>query len=116
MIRTLRLACAVSVFLAGLLQAQITGDLSGTVTDSSGAVVPNAKVTLTSKETGATRAMNADGEGRFSFNLLPIGLYEVRAEAPAFRTAVAPATIRSGEETSVRFTLEVGQVTETVVV
>jgi hypothetical protein len=116
MIRTLRLACLLAVFLAGIAIGQITGDLSGTVTDTSGAVVPNAKVTLTSKETGATRTMAADEEGRFAFNLLQIGSYEVRAEAPAFRAAVAPATVRSGEETSVRFSLEIGQVTETIVV
>jgi outer membrane receptor protein involved in Fe transport len=112
----LRLVSFIAVFFALNAIAQITGDLSGTVTDSSGAVVPNARVTLTSKETGAARTMNADAEGRFAFNLLQIGSYEVRAEAPAFRAAVTPATIRSGEEASVRFTLEVGQVTETVVV
>ena len=94
--------------------AQITGDISGTVSDPSGAVVPNAKITLTSRETGAIRAMDADGEGRFGFNLLKIGLYEVKAEAPSFRAALTQATVRSGEIASVRFTLELGQVTEVV--
>lgn len=95
---------------------QITGDITGTVIDPSGAAVPNAKITLTSNETGAVRAVEADEEGRFRFSLLSIGAYQVKAEAPAFRVSVAEAMVRSGEITTVRFSLEVGQVTESVVV
>jgi outer membrane receptor protein involved in Fe transport len=106
------------VFLAflfgGLATAQITGDIKGTVLDATGAAVPNTKVTLTSAETGEQRTVTADGEGRFAFNLLKIGEYELRAEANGFRAAGTRAEVRSGEIAAVQFHLEVGSVTETL--
>src|SRR5712692_878570 len=98
------------------LSAQITADVKGVVTDQAGAAVPNAKVTVTSKETGESRVVPADGEGRFGANQLKIGLYSVQAEAPGFRVAVAEALLRSGETSAVNFKLEVGQVSESVTV
>jgi outer membrane receptor protein involved in Fe transport len=94
--------------------AQITGELRGTVLDPSGAAVPSAKVTLRSLETGETRTQTADDNGRFGFNLLRIGAYEVRAEKEGFRTTVGRGEVLTGEIASVRLSLEVGQVTETV--
>src|SRR6266567_5781841 len=98
------------------LSAQITADVKGVVTDQAGAAVPNAKVTVTSKETGESRVVPADGEGRFGANQLKIGLYSVQAEAAGFRVAVAEALLRSGETASVNFKLEVGQLSESVTV
>src|SRR5438552_4573857 len=85
--------------------AQITADVKGIVTDQAGASVPKAKVTVTSKETGESRVVPADVEGRFAANQLKIGLYSVQAEAPGFRIAVTEALLRSGETTSVNFRL-----------
>ena len=79
----------------GCLLAQITADIKGVVTDQAGASVPNAKVTVTSKETGESRVVPADGEGRFGANQLKIGLYSVQAEAPGFRVAVAGDTLHA---------------------
>src|SRR5438552_26922 len=79
----------------GCLSAQITADVKGVVTDQAGASVPNAKVTVTSKETGESRVVPADAEGRFGANQLKIGVYSVQAEAPGFRAAVAEALLRS---------------------
>src|SRR5437879_5186250 len=98
------------------LSAQITADVKGTVTDQAGASVPNAKITVTSKETGESRVVPADVEGRFAANQLKIGLYSVQAEAKGFRTAVTEALLRSGETSAVNFKLEVGQVSESVTV
>src|SRR5947208_13678301 len=98
------------------LSAQITADVKGVVTDPNGSSVPNAKITVTSKETGESRVVPADVEGRFAANQLKIGLYSVQAEAPGFRTAVTEALLRSGETSAVNFKLEVGQVTESVTV
>ena len=100
----------------GCLSAQITADVKGVVTDQNGASVPNAKITVTSKETGERRVPPVDVEGRFAANQLKIGLYSVRAEAPGFRTMETEATLRSGETSAVNFKLEVGQVTESVTV
>lgn len=96
--------------------AQITGELRGTVEDSSGGFVAQAKVTLKNLETSVTREQNTNASGQFGFALLQIGSYEVKAEAPGFRVALTRAEVRTGEVASVNFKLEVGQVTETVTV
>src|ERR1700716_3069712 len=101
---------------SGCLWAQITTDVTGVVTDPAGSSIPSAKVTVTSKETGESRVVRADSEGRFAANQLKIGRYSVQAEAFGFRTAVTEALLRSGETSSVNFKLEVGQVTESVMV
>lgn len=102
--------------LPAVLAAQITGELRGTVNDPSGAAVPGAKVLLTSTETGETRDLTTDAEGRFAFPLLKIGDYSIAVEATGFRRTVGDASVRSAEITSVSMRLEVGQVNEQVVV
>ncbi|MBS1830737.1 MAG: TonB-dependent receptor [Acidobacteria bacterium] len=86
------------------------------VSDPTGAAIPNAKVTLRNLETGVTREQMAASEGAFSFNLLQIGKYELKAEANGFRTSMAPAEVKAGEIANAVLKLEVGQVTETVTV
>lgn len=103
-------ACATVSF------AQITGDLRGVVLDGQGGAVSQSKVTLKSLETGESRTAAVNPEGAFNFALLRIGEYEVRVEAPGFRASTARAEVKAGEIGSVRFVLEVGQVTETVTV
>ncbi len=98
------------------LLAQITADVKGVVTDPAGASIDKAKITIRSKETGETRVLTGDAEGRFAANQLKIGLYSVQAEAAGFRTEVTDAILRSGETTVVNFRLEIGQVTESVTV
>ena len=83
------------------------------VLDATGAIVPRATVTLKSTETGEIRTVETT-DGNFNFSLLKIGKYEIRAEAAGFRVSSAVAEIKTGEIASVRFALEVGQVTETV--
>jgi len=95
------------------LHGQITGDLRGVVLDASGAVVPKANITLKSMETGEVRTV-VTTDGNFNFALLKIGSYEVRAETAGFRVASTSAEVKAGEIASVRFVLEIGQVTETV--
>lgn len=105
------------IFLAWLspsLFSQITGDLRGVVVDSSGGAVGQAKVSLKSLETGESRQVNVDTDGRFNFSLLRIGNYELRAEAPGFRSTTTNAEVKTGEIVTARLALEVGAVTETV--
>jgi carboxypeptidase family protein len=103
-----------TIVFAAMMTAQITGDLKGTVLDSSNAAVPNAKMTLVSVETGETRHTSADAEGRFAFGLLKIGSYDIKTEVQGFRPANTRVNVRAGEISSLRFVLEVGQVTETL--
>src|SRR5690348_15545216 len=88
---------ALFVLFAGGLSAQITGDVKGVVTDPSGATVARAKLTLTSTETGQSRMQSSDGAGRFTFDQLRVGDYELKVELSGFRTAASVARVRSGE-------------------
>ena len=62
--------------------AQVTtGIVAGTVTDQTGAVVPDAPVTITNTATGATRTMNTNSSGGYRFEALPQGTYQVRCKS-----------------------------------
>jgi hypothetical protein len=66
----------------------VNATLVGTVTDSSGAAVPNAKVTATEVNTGISRTGNTNESGNYSFPTLEPGTYRVSVEQTGFRTAV----------------------------
>src|SRR5438067_809011 len=80
----------------GLYAQSSTGTIVGTVTDSSGAVVPAAAITITNKATSISRSLAADGAGAFSAPALAAGEYEVKAEKEGFKTAQREATVQAG--------------------
>ena len=98
------------------LYAQATSQsVQGLVADSSGAVIPGSVVTLTSRDTGVTRTQDANETGYYSFTLVPVGNYDVRCETAGFKTEVASnVRVETGAQMRVNFTMEVGDVTETV--
>jgi hypothetical protein len=102
------LLCSLGVPLHMLAQGGATGAISGTVLDSSGAVIPNAKVDLVSAGTGAvvrTEATNASG--LFYFTLLPVDMYTVQIEAPGFgRTTLRDVGVRVTETTRLTVALK----------
>jgi hypothetical protein len=99
------------------LSAQVPASIVGTVTDSTGAVVPGATLTVVNVETGFTRTVVTDDRGWYRVANLPLGDYEIRAEVPGFRTAVRRGVQLSvGIEVTVDLTLELGEVAEDVVV
>ena len=107
---------AVAVLSAlGTVCGQTLGDISGIVTDTSGAVIAGANVTLTSAGTGSTREVKTNEVGAYTFPALTPGLYTLRVAAPGFR-----ASVRSGVQLEVQqslrldFELSVGEVTETI--
>ena len=115
--QTLKLCISVFVFSA-LAFAQITtGTISGTVTDSTGAVVPGVNVTLKSVEKGITRTVRTDEGGRYRAPELALGSYEISAEASGFETVVRSGiTLTVGREAVVDFTLQVGTITDKITV
>src|SRR5256885_1824556 len=85
--------------LAGVAQAQtITGSITGTVVDSSGAIVPGSKLTVTNEATGAERTLITTENGVFIFTNLVPTTYSVKIEQPGFRPVTRTAlTLTSGD-------------------
>jgi hypothetical protein len=100
-----------------LAQTAGTGALRGTVTDQSGAVVPNATITATNPDTGQARTATTGADGTYTFSLLPPGNYKVKFEAPGFKPVEIPSAAVNVTETGVLDrSLEVGGQAQTVTV
>jgi hypothetical protein len=96
-------------------RAQETGDIVGTITDSTGGVVPNATVTLTNTGTNVSQTAQTAGDGNYAFTLLQVGSYVVKVQAGGFKTSNAlPIALSSGDRARVDIKLEVGEQTTTV--
>jgi len=89
----------------------------GTVTDPSGAAVPNAAITITNTDTGVTRDLPTNGDGQYVAPDLHIGRYIVRAKATGFKGAEQKdLVVAVGDRTRVDFKLQVGSAQETITV
>jgi hypothetical protein len=89
--------------------------VTGTVTDSSGAAIPGAKVTARHLATNVGASTETTSSGDFTIPALPVGTYEVRIEKQGFKAAVRSEVIlNAGASVSVNATLEVGAVSESV--
>ncbi|PYX66659.1 MAG: hypothetical protein DMG74_03245 [Acidobacteria bacterium] len=113
------LCCALlAISLVGMTFAQggATGAITGTVQDSSGAVVANAEVRIVNQDTGAlTRTTRTDGNGSFAATLLPVGNYTVSVHSPGFREGKFPdIAVRVTETTRMTAKLVPLQVLEKV--
>ncbi len=109
--------CAALLGLSVALTAQApTGIITGIVTDETGAVIPNATITITNKATGAARTATANAEGLYSAVSLEPGDYEVRSEANGFKTSVRAATVTVGGTTQVNMPMSLGGTKEVVTV
>jgi hypothetical protein len=110
------LLCALVLALtASLALAQSpVGTISGVVSDDTGAVIPNASVTIKNKATDLTRQLVTSSDGSYSAPSLPAGQYEVRVEVKGFRTVVREATVETGATTTSDMRMSVGATTEVV--
>jgi hypothetical protein len=100
-----------------MAQTAATGALTGTITDPSGAVVPNATVTLRNVDTGQARTVMTVADGTYTFSLLAPGTYRLRIEAGGFKPLEVPsATVNVTETEVLNRSLEVGAQTQTVTV
>src|SRR5437762_4223047 len=120
MIRDRLLCCAFALLLAVLLTSlplfaqKITGDISGTVQDSTGAVVKDATITAKNIGTGETRSAKSSDAGFYRIVELPPGKYTVTVSVKGFKTATRAAEVAISLVTQSDFKLQPGQVTETV--
>ncbi len=95
--------------------AQTLGEIAGEVKDSSGAVVPNATVTVTNTATNAARTATTNQAGLYTFPGLVPGMYSVKVEASGFRpTTKTNIELQVQGNMRVDFALEVGQVAESI--
>ncbi len=107
---------AVVFCAAGLAVAQTDrGIINGTITDLSGASVPDARVTATNTATSISFATRSTSSGDFSIPTLPVGTYQLRVEKQGFKAAMRSGiTVSAGGTVTVNAQLEVGAVTESV--
>ncbi|MGI4827092.1 MAG: TonB-dependent receptor domain-containing protein, partial [Janthinobacterium lividum] len=94
-----------------------TADILGTVTDATGAIVPNAMVTVVNNGTQEKRTASTTGTGDFTFALLPVGSYTVTVNLAGFKTESHPnLAVEAGDRARSDFKLTAGSTGETVTV
>src|SRR5260370_1474199 len=98
-------------------QSTLNQQISGQVTDASGAVLPNAAITVTNQDTGMVRNTRTNGDGFYVVPDLPTGKYRVSAEAPAFaRQIVDNNPLATNVSIVVNFKMQVGSQSEAVTI
>jgi len=107
----------VIVFSSNARAQQTLGAITGTVTDSSGAVVANASVSLVSDDTKLSRAQKTNSSGTYLFVDLPIGSYTLTFTQPGFQTQTIPSIpVQANRTATVNAELKLGNVSETITV
>lgn len=110
---TLCLVSLVAVVLP--IAAQTFGEITGALVDSSGAVVAGALIKATNNATSQVRQVETNETGSYTIPFLAPGLYQVRAEKVGFRTAMrSDVLLQVADSVRVNFTIEVGNVSESV--
>ena len=108
------LRCVVCLAVPAMAQ-EITGSISGVVTDTSGAVVPNVKVTVTNTGTNVSKIVLTGPSGAYRVPFLFFGAYRVTGEREGFKTSrLDNVSLSTSEEVRVDLAMAVGQVTEVV--
>ncbi len=95
-------------------QSLTTGDVTGTITDPSGAVAPNVSVTLKSVDTGEVRTTTTSSAGTYRFSLLRPGGYTITTEAHGFSKTTSTVTVTVGQTSISDIKMELGVSSTTV--
>src|SRR6202166_3094643 len=105
---------ALAVLFSSPVHAQVSGaTLTGTVMDQSGAVIANAKLSITNKATDVTREVTTDTSGLYSAPNLQPGIYDITVEAPGFSTSVQTGlTLTVGATQALNISLQIGKKVE----
>ncbi len=99
---------------AGALAQSASANLSGTVTDQNGAVVPGATVKVSNTATGLQREVTTSGDGSFTVPLLPPATYTVRVEHQGFAPIEATIVLNVGDQKALQIQLKAGDINATV--
>ena len=94
--------------------AQGTAQITGTISDATGALLPGVDVSVTNTATGATRAVVSNETGAYSLQSLPIGAYQLEVSLPGFQTFVQTGVLAVNDSANVNVSLQVGQVAQTI--
>ena len=95
--------------------AQTTaGTVTGVITDSAGAAIPQAAVKLSSEATGFAQTVTTSGEGAYVFPLVSPGSYQITVERAGFQRLVRAFTLEVAQQARIDAQLTVGQITESV--
>src|SRR5438105_12036994 len=114
---SLLLVCALSAASLFARSSTGTATMVGAVTDPTGAVVPGAKVTVTNKDAGFVFTSVSTSEGTWYIPNLNPGNYQLKIEASGFKTYIQDGiSLRTAEEPRLDVKLEVGSVTESIMV
>ena len=102
-------ALSLCLGVGAVAQSVTAGDINGTVTDSTGAIIPNGKITVTNVATGATKTATSGASGEYRVSLLSPGSYKVQATADGFSSVSSVVSVAAGSVTTDNFKLTVGQ-------
>ena len=109
------LAFSLFVLTPAILQGQVAnGVITGRLTDTTGAVVRDAQVTLTKVDTSLTFTAQSNGDGIYTFPSLQTGPYKVQVVLSGFKKAETTLTLGVGQTANIDLSLEVGSSAETV--
>jgi len=116
--RTISPILFICLGLIAQASAQVhTASLTGLVTDPNGAVAANAAVTAKNNATNVEYKVTTDASGYYTFATLPVGAYTITVELQGFKKAIREnVVLEVGQKARIDFNLEVGQVTDTVVI
>ncbi|NYF91071.1 TonB-dependent receptor [Tunturiibacter empetritectus] len=96
------------LFTSAAFAQLTTADILGTVTDATGAVVPNATITLTNTGTNLVRTIQSNGSGDYVFALLPVGTYSISIKATGFQSAKTVVAVEAGDRARNDIKLQTG--------
>ena len=105
----------VLLFSAGVKAQTTTATMLGTVTDTSGAVVPGAQVTARNTQTNLMRAATSNDQGEYRMDFLPVGHYQLEVSATGFKRAVLrDIVLQVSQEARADVKLEIGEINQSV--
>ncbi len=114
-LNALGMGLLLTVMTSGTVWAQATAQISGTITDPTGALIPGVEVTATQTDTGVSRTVVTNETGSYILPALPLGPYQLEATLPGFQTfSQTGIVLQVGASPVIPVVLQVGQVTQTI--